>query len=79
MSNENPTNRTQLTDLPVTEQEMTAEEMENVLGGKVVLGSWPQVAASPVTTTIAPTTTVGKEPPLAAATTVKGTKSNSDN
>ena len=34
MSNETKTNRTQLTDLPVAEQEMTAEEMENVQGGR---------------------------------------------
>lgn len=49
MSNENPTNRTQLTDLPVAEQEMTAEEMENVLGGKIPPKVSPQIAASPST------------------------------
>ena len=34
MSNETKTNRTQLTDLPVAEQEMTAQEMAKVQGGK---------------------------------------------
>ena len=33
MANENQSNRTQLTDLPATEQEMTAEEMAQVQGG----------------------------------------------
>ena len=33
MSNENQPNRTQLTDLPVAEQELTGQEMAQVQGG----------------------------------------------
>lgn len=50
MSNEQKT-RTLIEDLPVTEQEMTTEEMENVQGGKTYFESRSN-------TTIAP-----KEPP----------------
>ena len=53
MSNENETNRTQLTDLPVAEQEMTAEEMAQVQGGKTTneTRSNPTIAAALPTAT----------------------------
>ena len=59
MSNETKTNRTELTDLPVTEQEMTAEEMENVQGGKTFYEARSNQTktdtAPPITAAIAPT------------------------
>ena len=60
MSNETKTNRTQLTDLPVAEQEMTAEEMENVQGGKKYFESRSNVTSAPP-----PTGGLPKEPPTA--------------
>ncbi len=57
MSNETKTNRTQLTDLPIAEQEMTAEEMAKVQGGKLQVPAQPQV-------TTAPSTPVPIEPPI---------------
>ena len=47
MSNKTKTNRTQLTDLPVAEQEMTAEEMENVQGGKKYAESRSNITSAP--------------------------------
>lgn len=67
MSNETKTNRTQLTDLPVAEQELTGQEMEKVQGGTSNLNP------SKSNINIAP----APAPPLAAATTVKSSKSNS--
>ena len=67
MTEKTKTKRTQLTDLPVAEQELTGQEMEQVQGGTSNLNlSKSNINIAPVPGT-----------PLAAATTVKSSKSNS--
>ena len=63
MSNEQKT-RTLIEDLPVAEQELTAEEMENVQGGKTYFESRSN------TTSVPPPIGPPKEPPPATPTTV---------
>ena len=67
MTEQTKTNRTQLTDLPIAEQELTGQEMEQVQGGTSNLN----LSKSNINLAPAPA------PLLAAATTVKSSKSNS--
>ena len=67
MTKNQKTNRTQIKDLAVAEQELTGQEMEQVQGGTSNLN----LSKSNINLAPAPA------PPLAAATTVKSSKSNS--
>ena len=58
MPNEQKKSRTLIEDLPVAEQEMTAEEMGNVQGGKKYAESRSNVTSAPP-----PAGALPKEPP----------------
>ena len=75
MSNEKETktNRTQLTDLPVAEQEMTAEEMENVQGG----GATGFIKGAGTGTSSSPTNPQTALPPSPGTTTTKTSQNTS--
>lgn len=73
----NKTKRTQLVDLAQDAQALSATEMEQVQGGTSNLNlSKSNINAPAPTTTTTRITTVGTSTPVAAATTVKGSKSN---
>ena len=76
------TKRTQIEELTVAEQELSGQEMAQVQGGATNLNSSrtnAPLVASAGGIKSEPTNPGNPVPLLAAATTVKGSKSNSDN